>query len=75
MLATIWQKIADQIAYWVGIDYPPSLYFTMAIFFSLLMLFFCSVEISNLKEQNKTLNQELSILKHLLEELEEKTMN
>lgn len=69
---TLWQRLADQIAHLVGIDYPPSLYFTIAIIFALVMLFYYSVEISKLKEQNKTLNQEFSIIKHILEESEEK---
>ena len=72
---TLWQELADQIAYLFGIDYPPSLYFVVAIFFALLMLFYYSVEISRLKEQNKILNQELSILRYLLYEFEEKNTN
>jgi hypothetical protein len=69
---TVWQELADQIAFSVGIDYPPSLYFVIAIIFSLIMLFYYSVEISKLKEQNKTLNQELAILRCQLEENEDK---
>jgi hypothetical protein len=70
ILMTVWQGLADRIAHLVGIDYPPSLFFAVAIFFGLLMLFHNSVEISKLKEQTKTLNQELSISRHLLEKLE-----
>ena len=69
---TLWQGVADKIAYLIGIEYPPSLFFAIAIFFALLMLFYYSVEISKLKEQNKTLNQEISISRNLLEKLEEK---
>lgn len=72
IVMTIWQSLADKIAYLVGIDYPPSLFFAVAIFFALVMLFYYSVEISKLKEQNKTLNQELSISRHIIEMLEKK---
>ena len=68
---SFWQGLADNIAFLVGIEYPPSLFFAIAIFFALLMLFYYSVEISKLKEQNKILNQELSISRHLIEKLEE----
>lgn len=68
---SMWQGLADRIAFLVGIDYPPSLFFAIAIFFALLMLFYYSVEISRLKEQNKILNQEISISRHLIERLEE----
>jgi hypothetical protein len=68
---SFWQGLADKIAFLVGIEYPPSLFFAVAIFFALLMLFYYSVEISKLKEQNKILNQELSISRHLIERLEE----
>lgn len=72
IIMTLWQGVADKIAYLIGIEYPPSLFFAIAIFFALLMLFYYSVEISKLKEQNKTLNQEISISRNLLEKLEEK---
>ncbi len=72
IIMTIWQGMADELAHLVGIDYPPSLYFAIAIFFALLMLFYYSVEISKLKEQNKNLNQELSISRHLIEMLNDK---
>jgi hypothetical protein len=72
MALTVWQPIADRAAYFVGIDYPPSLFFAVAIIFAFLMLFYIFVEISTLKEQNQALNQELAISRHLIETLEEK---
>lgn len=67
LVMTSWQDVADRFAFFLGIDYPPALFFSIAIFFSLLMLFHYSVEISKLKEQNKTLNQELSLLNSIVD--------
>lgn len=73
LLASIWQNLADQIAYFVGIDYPPALFLSIAIFFSLAILMHFSMELSKLKEQNKSLTQELAIYKNLLKKIEDKT--
>ena len=69
----LWQNFADQIAFLLGIEYPPALFFAIAIFFALLILFYYSVEISKLKEQNKTLNQELSLNRQILKKILDKT--
>jgi len=73
LIASIWQNLADQIAYFVGIDYPPALFLSIAIFFSLAILMHFSMELSKLKEQNKSLTQELAIYKNLLKKIEKET--
>ncbi len=72
LLASIWQDFADNVAYFVGIDYPPALFLSIAIFFSLGILMHFSIELSKLKDHNKTLTQELAIHKNLVKKLERK---
>ena len=66
LLVSIWQNMADQISFLIGIEYPPALFFLIAIFFVILMKLHFSIEMTKLKDQNKTLVQEISILKHFI---------
>lgn len=75
LLASIWQNLADQIAFFLGIEYPPALFLSIAIFFSLVILMHFSMELSKLKEQNKSLTQELAIYKNLLKKIEKQTQD
>ncbi len=59
----IFRGLGDRIAYFLGIEYPPALFFFVAIFFIILVLLHYSIELTKLKEYNKRLVQELSILK------------
>lgn len=71
LVASIWQDLADQVALVLGIDYPPALFLSIAIFFSLVILMHFSIELSKLKEQNKTLTQEIAIHKNTITKLQE----
>lgn len=60
-IISIFPSKLDELAYAVGIDYPPSLLFLLSI---LLLLFIClyhSVQISILNQQIKELTQYMSI--------------
>ncbi len=72
LVASIWQNLADQLALWLGVEYPPALFLSVAIFFSLTILMHFSIELSKLKVQNKNLTQELAIYKNLLDQLEKR---
>ncbi|MCZ6702379.1 MAG: DUF2304 family protein [Ignavibacteria bacterium] len=72
LVASIWQNLADQVALFLGIEYPPALFLSMAIFFSLVILMHFSIELSRLKDQNKTITQELALYKNLIKKLERK---
>jgi len=65
----IWRKLLDKVALWLGIAYPPSLLFLVAFLFLLLIILHFSVVISNLSERNKTLAQNLALLKAQLDEV------
>jgi len=73
LFASIWQDIADGVAHYLGIEYPPALFLSVAIFFSLAILMHFSIELSHLKDQNKNLSQELAIYKNLIKEIDKKT--
>ena len=72
IVLSIWQSFTDQIALAIGIDYPPALYFAVAIIFAFLMLLHLSMELSKMKDRIKTLNQELSISELYIQELKKK---
>lgn len=60
----------------VNIRYPPSLLFLIAIIFIFYLLFKITSQVSNLREQNKELAQEIIILKVKLEkELKARDLN
>ena len=52
----------EQLSHLVGIYYPPAFLFLIAILMILLLQFHFSTVISNLREQNKALIQEVGIL-------------
>jgi hypothetical protein len=56
----------------LGIYYSPTAFFLIAFFFLMLIALQFSVVISKLSERNKTLSQELALLKLKMEELEKK---
>jgi len=66
LVMSVWQRLGDRVAYWIGIDYPPALFFLIAFFFLIAILLHFSVEMTKLKDQNKSLVQELSLLKQAL---------
>ncbi|MCJ7813529.1 DUF2304 domain-containing protein [bacterium] len=65
---SIWQGLGDRIAYFMGIDYPPALFFLVAVVFILLILLHFSLEITKLKDQLKIVVQELSLLKQAVKD-------
>lgn len=75
LVASIWHDLADGVAHFLGVEYPPALFLSIAIFFSLAILMHFSIELSKLKDQNKNLTQELAIYKNIIEKIERKTRN
>ncbi|CAN5129075.1 DUF2304 domain-containing protein [soil metagenome] len=58
-----WRSGLDVVSKLVGIESPPNLVFTGAIFAMLIYLLHLSVVVSKLQEQNKTLAQDIALLK------------
>jgi hypothetical protein len=57
-----------KVAAWIGVVYPPSALFLLALLFLLVYTLYLSIAISSLNEQNKTLAQELALLRLEMEE-------
>lgn len=68
MALSIKKGLLDAIAGFLGIAYPPSLLFLVAFIFILLINLHFSVVISILHEKNKTLVQEITLLKNSLKD-------
>lgn len=62
--------VLDQLAYAVGIEYPPALILTIAIICLLGILFQFSLRLSRHSEQIKVLIQELALVSQRVRELE-----
>jgi hypothetical protein len=60
---SFWRNGLDVISNLVGIASPPNLVFTGAIFAILIYLLHLSIVVSKLQEHNKTLAQEVALLK------------
>ena len=64
--------LLDSFGHAMGIYYSPTAFFILAFFFLTLIALQFSVVISKLSERNKTLSQEVALLKQRIEELEKK---
>ncbi len=72
IMFSLWRELLHFIAHSLGIYYPPSFLFLLAIFFLLALLLHFSVILSSLSEKNKRLAQEIGILKKRLDEREDR---
>lgn len=71
LVLTVWKDLLEKFATFLGIYYAPSALFTIAAFCGMAMLLHITVVISRLTEQNKTLAQEIGLLRHKLQLLEQ----
>jgi hypothetical protein len=65
---SLWRNGLEVMSHLFGIYQAPNLVFTAAIFALMIYLLHLSVVISKLQEQNKTLAQEIAIIKQKIEE-------
>lgn len=68
IVLSVWRQLLDKMAKILGVAYGPSLLFLVAFIFVILIILHFSVVISILHEKNKTLSQELALLKNALKE-------
>jgi len=59
--------LLDDLADWLGVQYPPAILFMIAIAFLLLVLVHLSWELTRLEDRTRTLAQELAMLRNDLE--------
>lgn len=66
-LLAIAQKLADRVSFWIGIQYPPALFFLVSIVGGVFIMLRMSSTVSRLESQSKSLTQEMALLRHELE--------
>jgi hypothetical protein len=66
-----WKGLLTTLSHDVGIDYPPSALFAVAIGLIAMILLHFSLAVSRLSDQNKVLAQRLGLLQQRIEEAEE----
>lgn len=67
IVLSFWRNALELLAHAVGVIAPPNLLFAGAIFAILVYLLHLSLTVSKLQFQNKTLAQEIALLKEKLE--------
>ncbi len=70
IIFSFWRNGLEMLATFFGVFDAPNLVFTASIFAILVYILHLSVVISKLYTSNKTLTQELALLKNKIEELE-----
>jgi hypothetical protein len=71
-LLSLVRPLLDVLSHWMGIYYPPAALFLIGFGFTLLILMYFSVLVSDLTDRNKRLAQEIALLKQKLEVLQKK---
>ena len=74
IIFSFWRQGLDIIAEMVGVYLAPNLVFASAIFAILIYLLQLSIVVSQLYDKNKTMAQDLALLKAELNELSDKIM-
>jgi hypothetical protein len=72
MVLAVWRGLLTTVSLAIGVHYPPSLLFLLAIGFELLLLMSFSLTNSRLTDQNKVLAQRLALVQQRLEEQEQR---
>jgi hypothetical protein len=68
----VWKGLLTSLSHDVGISYPPSALFAVAIGLITIILLHFSLAVSRLSDQNKVLAQRLGLLARRLEEAEQR---
>lgn len=66
-LLAVAQRLADRISFWIGIQYPPALFFLLSIVGGVFIMLRMSSTVARLESRNKRLTQEMALLRHELE--------
>jgi hypothetical protein len=72
LILSVWRDLLATFSNLVGIFYAPSAIFLVALFCGMIIALHFSVVISDLSRQNKTLAQEIALLKEELKEMKVK---
>jgi len=69
LIISFWRDLLHGLAALVGIAYPPSLLFMLAILFAFFLMLYFSTVITKLTQENKEIAQEVALLRHEIERL------
>lgn len=69
IIFSVWRGLLDIIAQFVGVYYAPAILLLIGIFFAALGFLHFTVVISKQADQNKTMAQEIALLKARIDEL------
>ena len=72
IIFSFWRQGLDIIAEAVGVYLAPNLIFTTAIFAILIYLLHLSVVVSKLHDKNKTMSQDIALLREKIEKMDTK---
>jgi hypothetical protein len=72
-LAPIFIHVIDQLAYALGVEYPPALLLALSVIALMLIILQLSLSLSHQADQIKVLTQELGLLRQELDEMRNKT--
>lgn len=70
LVLAVWKGLLTSLSHDVGISYPPSALFALAIGLIVVILMYFSLVVSRLADQNKILAQRLGLLQQRVEEAE-----
>jgi hypothetical protein len=68
IILSLWRELLEKAAALMGVYYAPSALFIVAIFCGVVLFVHFTIVISKLTEQNKTLAQEVALLKEAIVE-------
>ncbi|MAU09386.1 MAG: hypothetical protein CL607_06170 [Anaerolineaceae bacterium] len=69
LIVSIWRDLLHGLSKLVGIAYPPNLLFLLAILLMLFILLYYSIIITRLTHENKTIAQDVALLRYEIEQL------
>lgn len=64
LVLAAWNGLLTMLSSWVGIHYPPSTLFAVALGLELILLLHFSLAVSRLTDHNKVLAQHIALLEH-----------
>ncbi len=64
---SVWRGMLVKVSHFIGIDYAPSMLFTVVMLFGVIIFIHFSIVISGLAEKNKRLAQKLALLELKME--------
>ena len=69
LIVSVWRDLLHGLSSLVGIAYPPNLLFLLAILLMLFILLYYSIIITRLTHENKTIAQDVALLRYEIEQL------